>query len=693
MILEKTFSPENKFDRLLIGFVLIFIVSLTNSIFFNQIGYFGALLILLIQWYKTKQNRFYSTGLELPFILFLCAELISAILSINQAEAFRIFFKRLVLIPVVYVIAASADRPEKAKLFLKVFLSAAVFTVVAYLIVAYRHYIFQLYRLESRGPSVFQYVMTAGGLMSFVAIILFAFVINEKTKLKIKILIVSAFIISVIGLISSYTRAAWIGAIAGILFILILKRKWIYLAPVVLGIVLLIFFSKKESKILVYSLDDQTRPLTTISTEGRAVAIESANGFFYVADYEKGVLVIDSAGTVVQRLETEAPATRIFRWGEKYLLIYLIDSRFIVGELDPDGKLKIVNKSVTPGLTRDLEYSKGSFYIADIDSGLTKYINPVDLNSKIRLINRAGIERAQPDSNSIVTYNSQKNLLQLYVKTNNYEFQPADSVQIISPTFYLWKFDDIVFFQTDNKMFHYEINNGKLNLVNEINLKGIFRMIQLDSVLYCSTVDGKFYKSRFGAESKVDFVLLNDIQKNVTDFKVVDGKLIVSTLKLNRLASIIDPYHETNIERLHLWSAGIKIFLDYLFFGVGDIDLGEIYAKYKPTYVKENYGHLHNNYLHFLVILGAVGFLMVMFLLYKIFILNMKIYRLVINVKYASSYALGTLGAFVGFLVSGLAEWNFGDQEIITMVWFTIGLNIAFYRLFLQNKLNDESTL
>lgn len=693
MNLEKAYNSENKFDRLLIGFVLIFIVSLTNSIFFNQIGYFGALLILLIQWYKTKENRFYSTGLELPFILFLCAELLSAIFSINQAEAFRIFFKRLVLIPIVYVIAASADKPENAKLFLKVFLAAAVLTVIAYLIVAYRHYIFQLYRLESRGPSVFQYVMTAGGLMSFVTIILFAFVINEKTKLKIKILIVFAFVIAAIGLISSYTRAAWIGAIAGILFILILKRKWIYFAPVLLGIVLLIFFSKKESKILVYSLDDQPEPLTTISTEGRAVAIESANGFLYVADYEKGVLVIDSTGTVIQRLGTEAPATRIFRWSEKYLLIYLIDSRFIVGELDPDGKLKNVAKSVTPGLTRDQEYSNGSFYTADIDSGLTRYNNPVDLKSKIRLINFAGIERAQPDSNSIVIYNSKKNLLQLYTKTNNYEFQPADSVHIISPTFYLWKFDDIVFFQTDNAMLQYEINKGKLNPVNEINLKGIFRMTQVDSVLYCSTVDGKFYKSQFGAGRNVDFVLFRDIQKNITDFKVVDGSLIATTLKLNRLASIIDPYHETNIERLHLWSAGIKIFLDYPFFGVGDIDLGKIYSEYKPSYVKENYGHLHNNYLHFLVILGAVGFLIVLFMLYKIFVLNLNIYRSVINVSFASSYALGTLGAFVGFLVSGLAEWNFGDQEIITMVWFTIGLNIAFYRLFLQNKLNDKSTL
>jgi O-antigen ligase len=689
--LDKFFSSANKFSRLQIGFILIFIISLTNSIFLNQIGYFGALLILLIQWYKTKENKFYSTGLELAFILFLSAELISALLSINQPEAFKTFFKRLVLIPIVYVIVVSADSLEKAKLFAKVFVIAAILTVIAYLFVAYRHYILQLYRLESKGPSVFQYVMTAGGLMSFVTIILFAFAINEKTKFTTKLVIITAFIISAVGLISSYTRAAWIGAIAGIIIILILKRKWIYLAPIVFGTLLLIFFSKKESKIWIYSLEHQPELINSFNTNGRAVGVESVNGFLYVADYEKGVKVIDSAGTVIQSITTEAPATRINCWGHKYILIYLIDSRFLVGELMPDGRLQIVNKSVTPGLTRDLQFVNESFYTADVDSGVTVFNNPLDTKNQIRLINLPGIERVQPDSNTIVVYNSRKSQLQIFSNDCTEKFSLTDSVKIFSPTYYLWKFNRTIFFQTDNKLLQYDIGENKFHLVNKVDIKGIFRMYKVDSLLYCATVDGRFYKAVFRTNGKIEFIPFHDKKKNLTDYTIGDGKIFASTLQLNRLASIIDPYHETNIERIRLWSIGFKIFLDYPLFGVGDIDLGKIYSEYKPDYVKENYGHLHNNYIHFLVILGSVGFLAVLFLLYKIFSLNLKIYRALKNVEFASSYSLGTFSAFIGFLVSGLAEWNFGDQEIITMVWFTIGLNIAFYRLFNQNKLSVKT--
>ena len=62
---------------------------------------------MIVRWSITKESKFEKIGLEIPFILFLSAELISAVFSINQPQAFTIFFKRLVLIPVVYVIVAA----------------------------------------------------------------------------------------------------------------------------------------------------------------------------------------------------------------------------------------------------------------------------------------------------------------------------------------------------------------------------------------------------------------------------------------------------------------------------------------------------------------------------------------------------------------------------------------------------------
>jgi len=73
-------------------------------------------------------------------------------------------------------------------------------------------------------------------------------------------------------------------------------------------------------------------------------------------------------------------------------------------------------------------------------------------------------------------------------------------------------------------------------------------------------------------------------------------------------------------------------------------------------------------------------------------LMNLKIYNVLKDVPFVSSYSLGAAAAFIGFLFSGLAEWNFGDQEIITMVWFTLGLNIAFYKSYLKENKNGVQT-
>ncbi|MDP2036227.1 MAG: hypothetical protein Q8L04_02510, partial [Ignavibacteria bacterium] len=119
---------------------------------------------------------------------------------------------------------------------------------------------------------------------------------------------------------------------------------------------------------------------------------------------------------------------------------------------------------------------------------------------------------------------------------------------------------------------------------------------------------------------------------------------------------------------------------------VGDIDLGNLYRKYKEDYLKENFGHLHNNFMQWLVTLGIVGFASVIFMVVSILLMHLKIYRTLKNEPVASSVAIAAIATFIGFLASGLGEYNFGDQEIITMVWFTVGLNLAFY---LNHKNNN----
>src|SRR5262245_19457393 len=54
-----------------------------------------------------------------------------------------------------------------------------------------------------------------------------------------------------------------------------------------------------------------------------------------------------------------------------------------------------------------------------------------------------------------------------------------------------------------------------------------------------------------------------------------------------RLASAFDPSHSTNLERRHMWNAGIRMFLDHPITGIGLQDLHVAYERYRPAEARE----------------------------------------------------------------------------------------------------------
>ncbi|MGA9364280.1 MAG: O-antigen ligase family protein [Bacteroidota bacterium] len=148
-----------------------------------------------------------------------------------------------------------------------------------------------------------------------------------------------------------------------------------------------------------------------------------------------------------------------------------------------------------------------------------------------------------------------------------------------------------------------------------------------------------------------------------------------------RAYSIVDPNHPNNIGRVHLWTTGIKIFHDHPILGVGDSDLHRIYDRYRSPGDIEPGGHLHDNILMWLVTLGIVGCIVLISLFVRIFSLELSAFRALKDHWLEGSLALGAVAVFVGFHINGLFEWNFGDQEIILLFWFTVGITLAAQRL------------
>lgn len=136
----------------------------------------------------------------------------------------------------------------------------------------------------------------------------------------------------------------------------------------------------------------------------------------------------------------------------------------------------------------------------------------------------------------------------------------------------------------------------------------------------------------------------------------------------------------SNVLRVRMWETGWKMFLDKPVFGVGEGEFWLVYRMYTKTEFDDEGGHLHNNVVHLLASHGAFGLLVVLVLFARIVMVEWKIFR-ESHGSFASAIALGSLAAFIGFFINGMAEYNFGDHEILVMLWMTVGLAIAAKRI------------
>jgi len=675
-----TNKTENILDKIIFGFIILFLVTLHNSIFLNQIGYYGALLLIIAKAVTAKKSPFHRTGFEGLFLLFIAAEIVSAILSINPGNAFHNVLKRALLIPIVYIIFFAADNRKKAVTFFKVYLTAALITLSVYLVFAYEHFIHQLYHLETKGPSPFQYVMTAGGLISFCVIFLFAFLINEKTAWKYRVAILFAFILTLLALAASYTRAAWIGAAAGLFFILILKRKWLVVVPAVLLFSGFLIMQKTYSLLIIE--DPAKSHRLELKYPGKFLSLYAEENSLYLSAYEKGIL-LQKDSNLVPVINTNAPVTYFSKWKEDYYFAFLVDHRIEVYRKGNGGFTR-KQEIISAGINGAYTVANEILYVADKDSGLSVYTDPGNPGIKFRYPEYKGISRLAVDSGHMVFFAGDslmeviklnKGLPSSVIYQKNY--QTKFGFLFLKGNYFLFTTEkNTTLFKIENDRVIIKDVNTELNNINSFNLS--------ENGLFASGFKKTVLELEYPFKDNLQIIGNKQLPFNPTTFITRNNQMIYTNVNVSRLNSIFDPYHQTNIQRLYQWQVGIAILRDHPIFGVGDIDMKKVYTEYMNYYEKETFGHLHNNYIQLLAALGIFGFTIVLILLVKIGITHFKVYKALRNIPFASSYALGAFGTFTGFLISGLAEWNFGDHEIITMVWFILGLNLAFFRNFKQ---------
>jgi O-antigen ligase len=149
-----------------------------------------------------------------------------------------------------------------------------------------------------------------------------------------------------------------------------------------------------------------------------------------------------------------------------------------------------------------------------------------------------------------------------------------------------------------------------------------------------------------------------------------------------RAFSIFDPQSPWNRERLHMWEAGARMLRDHPWTGVGLQDLHSVYETYKPPGAIEPAGHLHSVYVQVAATMGVIGILALLFLIAGLLRAASRAFR---NARrsgflaepFGPAVSLGVSAALVGFLVSGLMEWNLGDEELLDLLCVLVGIAFA----------------
>lgn len=677
-------------DRAGFVFLFIFAASLTTSIFVNQIGYFGALLILLTRFLVQKKFEKQSTGLEVFFILLILSEVISAILSQNSAQAFHNTFKRAILLPVVYMPIYYLRNEKRFKRIVYAFLIFAVLGMAVYLFFAYQYYIYQLYSKELKGPSIFQYVMTAGGLMSIVTIILVGFLFLKDNKLRYKIILVIAILISTASLISSYTRAAWLGTIAGVVVLFLLHKRWVFVGAIAVLVGVFFSLTQTTSQIASFKINPSQKSieqLHILNSKGRANGLDTLKGEFFVADYEAGITrwkMLDTTFIFKGQLHTPSPA-RAIAARDTLLFALLLDSRVLI--LNPeDDSIQIISSIIPQNVVRSILVHKNYIFMSEGEYGF----EVIDVSNPAKPVYVTSYSLSNGKSKIVfIGFEAKDNYLYALIDDKKFlvfdisnipNIRLIDEIKTESVPASLHIDGNLLAIGDGTKGIKiYDISNpSKPKVIRGIQTKVLANIIRFygDDIIFTDFGDKIYLINIHG-----NVFELHKFSEKISGLIRQNDKWTATYFYRSRLSSIYDPYHPSNIERMNQIKVAFRIFSNYPIFGVGNIDFNEMYKKYREPYDKYTYGHLHNNYTHILATLGIFGFIIFILLLIKIFFIHIETIKLSQNKNFHNVLAKGLLAAFIGICTSGLFEYNFGDHEIATMLWFTVGLSLTIQKL------------
>ncbi|GAK52823.1 O-antigen polymerase [Candidatus Moduliflexus flocculans] len=179
-------------------------------------------------------------------------------------------------------------------------------------------------------------------------------------------------------------------------------------------------------------------------------------------------------------------------------------------------------------------------------------------------------------------------------------------------------------------------------------------------------------------EEQVERYRQNWTEETSSGAKNLPNEIVASTPPTSRFADRVASIFSTkeNQERIYTWISSLKMFRDHLLTGIGHGNYSTVCQTYRIPYGDFPFtsrAHAHNNLLQAAVV-GGLPLLICAVYLWSV--LFRSLYRAYQENKRAETgmqaVALGVFGSAIAFFVQGMFEYNFGDSEVIVMLWLLV---------------------
>jgi O-antigen ligase len=142
------------------------------------------------------------------------------------------------------------------------------------------------------------------------------------------------------------------------------------------------------------------------------------------------------------------------------------------------------------------------------------------------------------------------------------------------------------------------------------------------------------------------------------------GKLSAPALRL-----------DTALVRVQYLTAGLRMIRDAPLLGHGPGGARRAYPRYRDADAPPGTPHLHNNVIQIAAERGLLGLAAWIWIWVAFFREAARAYAALPRAPDDDrAIVAGSLAAVTGFLVAGLAEYNFGDPHVVNLVWILMGV-------------------